>query len=85
MIRLLSGLVLLVLVAAGAMYYAYGEIDPCRALAVERSHRAVSHVALPIGDTVEHWTKLETSTLTTGQCASDLLDSWGERLSKQFS
>lgn len=85
MIRLLGTLVLFVVIAAGAMYYAYGEIDPCRALAVERSHRAVSHVALPIGETIEHWTRLETGQLSTGQCAGDLLDSWGERLSKQFS
>ena len=31
---------LVIALAAGALYAAYGEVDPCRALAVERARRA---------------------------------------------
>jgi len=81
MFRLLTSLILLALIGAAVLYYAYGAVEPCRVLAVERARRAVSHVALPVGDSVEHWSRVETDQLSTQQCASDLLDSWGERLS----
>lgn len=83
MIRTLIGLpVLLILLAAGALYAAYGEVEPCRVLAVERARRAQDETGLPIRGLMERWSRLETSQLSTRECASDLLDSWGERLSK---
>ena len=58
----------------GSLFAAYGQADPCRALAVERARRSAS------GPSSEHWTRVETSQLSTSACASGLLDSWGERL-----
>jgi hypothetical protein len=57
-----------------SLFAAYGQADPCRALAVERARRSSA------GPSVEHWTRVETSQMSTGACAGGLLDSWGERL-----
>jgi hypothetical protein len=62
--------------ALGVVYAAYGQVDPCRVLAVERARRAEA--------TSGHWSRIETSQLSTGECTSQLLDSWGERLSHHF-
>ena len=75
--RLRSALLVLfaVLVATfGTLFAAYGQADPCRALAVERARRSTA------GTIVEPWTRIETSQMSTGACAGGLLDSWGERL-----
>ncbi len=84
MIRLLIGLpLLLIALVLGGLYTAYGEVDPCRALAVERARRV--DVPLPLAQSgVEAWSRLETSQMSTGDCARDLLDSWGERLSTHW-
>ena len=75
MFRMLIGLPLLVfLIAGGTMVWNYGEVDPCRALAVERARRSAA------SSSVEAWTRVQTSTMSTGACAGGLLDSWGERL-----
>jgi hypothetical protein len=74
----------LVALALGAIYAAYGQIDPCRALAVERARRAEASSGLPISGAMERWSRVETSQLSTGECTSQLLDSWGERLSHHF-
>jgi len=77
--RLRSGLLVLfaVLVAAfGTLFFAYGQADPCRALAVERARRSQA------GTIVEPWTRVETAQMSTGACISGLLDSWGERLTR---
>lgn len=58
----------------GALFAAYGQADPCRALAVERARRSHAGIA------AEPWTRVETSQMSTGACAGGLLDSWGERL-----
>jgi hypothetical protein len=58
----------------GALFAAYGQTDPCRALAVERARRSAS------GPSSEHWTRVETSQMSTSACTGGLLDSWGERL-----
>jgi hypothetical protein len=58
----------------GSLFAAYGQADPCRALAVERARRTDS------GSAAEPWTRAETSQMSTSACASGLLDSWGERL-----
>lgn len=84
MIRLLiaTPLVLVVLVLAG-LYTAYGEVDPCRALAIERAQRA--DIPLPFAESgIKAWTRMETSQMSTSDCARDLLDSWGERLSTHW-
>jgi hypothetical protein len=75
--RLRSGLLALfgVLVFGfGSLFAAYGQADPCRALAVERARRSAS------GPASEHWTRVETSQMSTSACTGGLLDSWGERL-----
>jgi hypothetical protein len=61
-------------VGFGTLFAAYGQADPCRALAVERARRSAS------GPASEHWTRIETSQMSTSACTSGLLDSWGERL-----
>jgi hypothetical protein len=61
-------------VGFGTLFAAYGQADPCRALAVERARRSAS------GPSSEHWTRIETSQMSTGACTGGLLDSWGERL-----
>jgi hypothetical protein len=53
-------------------------------LAVERARRAEAGSGLPVAGAVEHWSRIETSQLSTGECTSQLLDSWGERLSRHF-
>jgi hypothetical protein len=73
--RLRGGLLIVfgVLVfSLGSLFAAYGQADPCRA--VERARRSQA------GTGVEPWTRAETSQMSTGACASGLLDSWGERL-----
>lgn len=84
MIRFLIGtpLVLAALILAG-LYTAYGEVEPCRALAVERARR--TDIPLPLAERgVEAWARLETSQMSSRECARDLLDSWGERLATHW-
>jgi hypothetical protein len=79
MIKALFGFLLtaVVLTVAG-LYIAYGEVEPCRVLAVEQARR--SDNAGLVADTVERLTRASTSQMTTGECVSRLLDSWGNRL-----
>ncbi len=65
----------MVLFALFTLFLAYGQADPCRALAVEQARRSTA------GLIVEPWTRAQTSQMTTASCVSGLLDSWGERLS----
>jgi len=77
--RLRAGLLILfalLVFAFGSLFAAYGQADPCRALAVERARRSAA------GAMVEPWTRAETSQMSTTACASGLLDSWGERLTR---
>ena len=81
MIRLLLSLpVILIVAGIGTIYHAYGEVDPCRVLAVERARRAENETGIPIGGMVEPLTRMQTSQLSTGQCSHELADSWMERL-----
>ena len=78
MIRLLISLPLvLIVVALAGLYLGYDEVEPCRVLAVERARPAA--IQMP---GIEAWTRIETSQMSTGDCARDLLDAWGERLSE---
>jgi hypothetical protein len=81
MIRALIGFpLLLILIAAGALYGSYGEIEPCRALAVERARRAEHSIGLPVESGAEHWTRMATSQMSSSDCAKGLLQSWSERV-----
>jgi len=81
---LITTLVVIILLAAGGLYVAYGQIDPCRALAIERARRAESASGLPVSAIVEPISRVETSQLSTGECARDLVRSWGERMSHEL-
>jgi hypothetical protein len=56
-------------------YLAYGQIDPCRALAVEEARRS----AAPTG-MAELWTRSETGGMSRPTCTKNLVVSWWERL-----
>ena len=73
--RFLIHLLILVLAAVGALYLAYGEVDPCRALAVEQARRSV----LP-GTIAEPLTGIGTTGKSEGECVIDLFQSWGDRV-----
>ena len=85
MIRALMSILLIAIVlTVGGVYFAYGQVDPCRVLAAERARRAATSIGTDLGGGLEHWTRLETSQLSTGECVSGVLDSWGERLSRHW-
>jgi hypothetical protein len=60
--------------AFGTLYLAYGQADPCRALAVEKARRSGA------GALIERIARMQTSQMSSASCAGGLLDSWGERL-----
>ena len=81
MIRMLISLpVLIVLVGIGTIYYAYGEVDPCRVLAVERARRANDSMTISLGHLTEDFTRFGTSQMSEGACVKGLVHSWRERL-----
>jgi hypothetical protein len=85
MIRLLLVTpVFLIVLFFASLYTAYGQVDPCRVLAVERARRAEKSAQVPIGAPLEAWTRLQTSQMSSGSCMSGLLDSWGARLSESI-
>jgi hypothetical protein len=86
LLRLIIGIPLAaVFLSATGLYFAYGEVDPCRVLAVEKARRTEHAIGFSIGSPLVTWTRLETSQMSTGACSSALLDSWGERLDRSFS
>jgi hypothetical protein len=58
-----------------SLYLAYGQIDPCRALAVEQARRSLA----PSGIT-ELWTRVDNSGMSRPACTRDLVKSWRDRL-----
>lgn len=81
LVRLLVGAPIAAVVAAFlGLYFAYGEVDPCRVLAVEKARRTEHDIGFTVGSVMERWMRLETSQMSTGECTSVLLDSWGDRL-----
>ena len=74
-----------VMLAATGLYLSYGEVDPCRVLAVEKARRTEHVLGFAIEGPLETWTRLETSQMSTGACSSELLDSWGQRLDRSFA
>lgn len=75
---------MVIILALGALYAAYGQIEPCRALAIERARRAENSSGLPVSAVVEPITRMETSEMSTPACTRELFVSWGERLSRQI-
>lgn len=69
---------LVIVLSVGAIYIAYGEVEPCRVLAVEKSRRAVGALTTDRAD-VEALMRAQTSQMKAGACVSELLDSWGGR------
>jgi hypothetical protein len=68
-------LLTLVVLTVGGLFLAYGEVEPCKVLAVERERRAST-----VEGVVETITGSSTEGMSSTECVSGLLDSWGERL-----
>lgn len=71
-------IVFLLLVFGGffvGLYVAYNEVDPCRALAVEKARRA----PLPV-DIAEVWTSITTDHHDRLSCTRSLVESWRDRI-----
>jgi hypothetical protein len=82
--RLIFTVLSVLVLAAGGLFAAYGQVDPCRALAVEHARRAEDASGLPVAGIVEPVSRLQTSQLSTPACTGDLIRSWGERLLHQL-
>jgi hypothetical protein len=74
--------IMLVVGAFVGLYIAYGQFEPCRALAVEQARRSVGAEASGL---VEPLTRLGTSQMSSTACSRDLLRSWRERISDEAS
>ena len=73
------GLILtLIVVIVGGLYLAYGEVEPCKVLAVERERRAAD--AGVVSGTIDRMTQSSTEGMSSTECVSGLLDSWSDRL-----
>jgi hypothetical protein len=57
------------------LYLAYGQLDPCRALAMEEARR--SPVATGVASL---WTHIQTSGMSRPACTRDLVKSWRDRV-----
>ena len=75
MIRLILFVVMLIAIFFGGLYATYGQVDPCRALAVERARHAIGSHAI-----AEPATRATTGQMSTGACVRGLADSWLARL-----
>jgi hypothetical protein len=77
MLRLLTSFpVVVILLALAGLYYIYGELDPCRMLAVERARRAETTSS----GITERLSQQQISHMSMGACARGLYESWRERL-----
>ena len=74
---LIMTVLLLVVGGLAGIYIAYGQVDPCRALAVEQARRASGSV---VSRMVEPLTRMRTSQMTSTACARGLLRSWRDRI-----
>jgi hypothetical protein len=57
------------------LYVAYGQIDPCRALAVEQARRSLAPTGI-----AELWLRIDNAGMSRPACTRDLVKSWRERL-----
>jgi hypothetical protein len=67
--------ILLVVGVLAGVYLAYGQVDPCRALAVEQTRRSVAPavIAGPLA-------RMTASQMSSTACARGLLRSWRNRI-----
>jgi len=77
MTRIVLAALLLLLVTAGWLFSSYGEVDPCRALAVERAHRGAH--GMPVASVLERLQRARTSQMSTGACVGGLIGDWWKR------
>ena len=66
---------LLIVLCVGGVYAAYGQVDPCRALAVEQARTSAAPTGL-----AEPFTRIGTSQMSSTECVRGLLGSWRERI-----
>jgi|WetSurMetagenome_2_1015567.scaffolds.fasta_scaffold381733_3 hypothetical protein len=64
-------------ISYAGMMLAYGETDPCRALAVEEARRSVAPTPV-----AHFFSRIETRQMSRLQCSTDLATSWWDRLTK---
>jgi len=57
------------------MYLAYGQIDPCRALAVEEARRSAFPATI-----AQVWTRSDAASMSRPACSKKLVRSWWDRL-----
>ena len=81
MFRAFVAAIVLVLVTAGWLLSSYGEVDPCRALAVERARRGAH--GLPVETALERIKRLQTSQMSTGACVGGLIGDWWHRAAQR--
>ena len=74
---ILGFLLSVVVLVVGGLYVAYGEVEPCKVLAVERE-RMAAHEGVVAG-TIDSMTS-STDGMSSTECVSGLLDSWSARL-----
>ena len=67
--------VLLVVVFFAGLYYAYGQVDPCRALAVEQARHSLAPTGM-----AEPLTRISTSQMSTAACTKEILGTWIDRV-----
>jgi hypothetical protein len=84
MIRSLAFLfVVIQTLALGPLYFLYGEVDPCRALAAENAKAAKAATnalerIISAGSELDF--RRQTATLSYAQCFGRLVDSWTARV-----
>jgi hypothetical protein len=74
---LIMTVLLLVVGGLAGIYIAYGQVDPCRARAVEQARRTAGPIASRL---VEPLTRMETSQMSSTACVRGLLYSWRDRI-----
>ena len=83
--RLIAGPLILVALVLGGLYTAYGEVDPCRALAVEQSRTSEKNIGGQVlGPLVESLDRAGTAQMSEAKCARRLVHAWWHRLKSAF-
>ena len=62
-------------ISFAGMYLAYGQMDPCRALAVEQARRSLAPTSV-----AQVFTRIETQGMSRPACSKALALSWWDRL-----
>ena len=82
---LISTIVLIGIAGLGALFYVYGQVEPCRVLAKEYEMRGEDQgdflAALRVlGFDTEKLYRMETSQYSSGECTQMLFTSWRQRI-----